>query len=59
MAQLDLVMAEMSEVSKVTTDTTTAALSQPLEKLLAPHRMNVLQWQWAIKVCIHKISFMA
>ena len=50
MAQLDTINGDMHETSKTADGSASIALSPPQEKLLAPHRMNILQWQWALKV---------
>ena len=50
MAQLDTISGNMHELCKTTGSDVSNAASQPLDKLLFPHRMSVLQWQWAAKV---------
>ena len=50
MAQLDTISGNMHELCKTTGSGGSSAASQPLDKLLFPHRMSVLQWQWAAKV---------
>ena len=52
MAQIDTISSDMHEMCKVADGSAGGAPSQPLDKLLAPHRMNMLQWQWALKVTI-------
>ena len=50
MAQLDTISGNMHELCKTTGSGGSSAASQPLDKLLFPHRMSVMQWQWAAKV---------
>ena len=51
MAQLDTISGNMHELCKTTGSGGSSTASEPLDKLLFPHRMSVMQWQWAAKVC--------
>ena len=54
MTQLDTVSGQMQEMSRgvLHTDpgTTETGTAEETDTLLAPHRISILQWQWALKV---------
>ena len=56
MAQLDTISGNMHELCKTTGSDVSSTASQPLDKLLFPHRMSVLQWQWAAKVYMYDVA---
>ena len=61
MAQIDTISGDMHETCRIVDGSASSVTSQPLYKLLAPHRMNMLQWNWARKVtkfnAVHQYYF--